>query len=216
MTDDLDPLANEPVPAADTGEALLEPAGETEAKALRFASISSLVLATFEALVGLMIGSVALLAIAIDSLRDAAQSGTVLLLGGRPRRLYRLAAVVVALFTAFAFIFIILIAFHTFGVGRVPNPWLMIAVALISLVVNVMTAWRLRVLRHTEDDIRWTWRQTRWDFAADLGVILAALAIVDFLHRWPDVAAGVIIAMLNLVGILRLLRAMWRAEREVV
>lgn len=216
MTDQLDPLANEPVPAADAGDALLEPAGETEADALRFASIASLVLAGFEALVGLMIGSVALLAIAIDSLRDAAQSGTVLLLGGQPRRLYRLAAVAVAVLTAFAFIFIILIAFHNFGVGRVPNPWLMIAVAVISLVVNVMTAWRLRVLRHTEDDVRWTWRQTRWDFAADLGVILAALAIVDFLHRWPDVAAGVIIAALNILGIVRLLRAMWRAEREVV
>lgn len=216
MTDQLDPLANEPVPATDAGDALLEPAGETEADALRFASIASLVLAGFEALVGLMIGSVALLAIAIDSLRDAAQSGTVLLLGGQPRRLYRLAAVAVAVLTALAFIFIILIAFHNFGVGRVPNPWLMIAVAVISLVVNVMTAWRLRVLRHTEDDVRWTWRQTRWDFAADLGVILAALAIVDFLHRWPDVAAGVIIAALNILGIVRLLRAMWRAEREVV
>jgi Co/Zn/Cd efflux system component len=216
VTDQLDPLANEAVPAADAGDALLEPAGEAQAAALRFAGVASLVLAGFEALVGLMIGSVALLAIAIDSLRDAAQSGTVLLLGGRPRRLYRIAAVVVAVLAAFAFVFIVLIAFHTFGVGRVPNPWLMIAVALISFVVNVMTAWRLRVLRHTEDDVSWTWRQTRWDFAADLGVILAALAIVDFLHRWPDVAAGVIIAVLNLLGIVRLLRAMWRAEREVM
>lgn len=216
MTDDLDPLRNETVPDAEPGVALLEPAGDTEAKALRFASVSSLVLAAFEAAVGLMIGSVALLAIAIDSLRDAAQSGTALMLGGRPLRLYRLVAVVVAVLTAFAFIFIVLIAFHNFGVGRVPNPWLMIVVALISLAVNVMTAWRLRVLRHAEDDIRWTWRQTRWDFAADLGVILAALAIVDFLHRWPDVAAGVIIAALNILGIVRLLRAMWRAEREVV
>lgn len=212
VTTDFDPLNQDPVPAAARGGDLLEPATNEEAAALRFASLASLALAVFEAVVALMIGSVALMAIAIDSLRDGLSSGVALVLGGRDRRLYRLAAVIVAGLAAFAFLWICWIGFVRFGVGRIPNPWLMIAVAVISLAVNLLTAWRLRVLNSGDGDLAWTWKQTRWDFAADLGVILAAFAISDFAQRWPDLAAGVAIAVFNLWGIWKLIRAMWEAE----
>ena len=65
MTQDFDPLAQDPVPAAARGEDLLAPATVEEASALRFSALASLVLAGFEALVALMIGSVSLMAIAI-------------------------------------------------------------------------------------------------------------------------------------------------------
>lgn len=214
MTQDFDPLAQDPVPAAARGEDLLAPATVEEASALRFSALASLVLAGFEALVALMIGSVALMAIAIDSFRDGLSAGAALVLAGRDRRLYRLAAVIVAGLAAFAFLWIVWIGFTRFGVGKLPNPWLMIAVAVISLAVNVITALRLRVLDVAEDDLRWTWKQTRWDFAADLGVIVAALAISDFAQRWPDLVAGLLIAAFNLWGIWKLVRGMWEAEAE--
>lgn len=214
MTDNLDPLGQDPVPAAARGVDMLAPATVEEANALKFSSVVSLALAVFEAVVALMIGSVALMAIAIDSLRDGLSAGSALLLAGRNRRLYRLAAVIVAGLTAFAFLWIVWIGFTRFGVGRVPNPWLMIAVAVISLAVNVITALRLRVLDVAEDDVRWTWKQTRWDFVADLGVIIAALAVSDFAQRWPDLVAGLLIAAFNLWGIWKLVKAMWDAEAE--
>ncbi len=212
MTDNLDPLDQDPVPAAARGDDFLAPATVEEANALKFASAVSLILAVFEAVVALLIGSVALMAIAIDSLRDGLSAGSALVLAGRNRRLYRLAAVIVAGLTAVAFLWIVWIGFTRFGVGRIPNPWLMIAVAAISLAVNVITALRLRVLDVGDDDVRWTWKQTRWDFAADLGVIIAALAISDFAQRWPDLAAGLLIAGFNLWGIWKLVKAMWDAE----
>lgn len=214
MIPDIDPLDQKPVPPGARGEGFLAPATIEEASALRFAAISSLVLAGFEALVALLIGSVAVMAIAIDSLRDGLSAGSALVLAGRDRRLYRLAAVIVAALTAFAFLWIVWIGFTRFGVGRLPNPWLMIAVAAISLAVNVITALRLRVMDVGDDDVRWTWRQTRWDFVADLGVIVAALAISDFAQRWPDLVAGLLIAAFNLWGIWKLVRAMWEAEAE--
>ena len=214
MTDNLDPLDHDPVPAAARGDDSLAPATVEEANALKFASAVSLVLAVFEAVVALLTGSVALMAIAIDSLRDGLSAGSALVLAGRNRRLYRLAAVVVAGLTAFAFLWIVWIGFTRFGVGRIPNPWLMIAVAVISLAVNVITALRLRVLNVGDDDVRWTWKQTRWDFVADLGVIIAALAVSDFAQRWPDLVAGLLIAGFNLWGIWKLVKAMWDAEAK--
>mgnify|MGYP000050093645 CR=1 FL=1 len=214
MSDSFDPLRQEPVPGAGHGDDLLAPATVEEANALKFSAVASLVLAAFEAVVALMIGSVAVMAIAIDSFRDGLSAGTALVLAGRNRRLYRLAAVIVAALTAIAFLWILWVGFTRFGVGRVPNPWLMIAVAVLSLAVNVITALRLRVLDVGDDDIRWTWKQTRWDFVADIGVIIAAMAISDFAQRWPDLVAGLLIAIFNLWGIWKLVKAMWDAEAE--
>jgi Co/Zn/Cd efflux system component len=213
VTHDLDPLDQEPVPMIPRSAEFLEPASPEEAQALKAAALMRLALAAFEAVVALLIGSVALMAIAIDSLRDSLSAGTALALAGRSRRLYRLTAVIVALLAAFAFVWIVWIGFTRFGVGRLPNPWLMITVAVLSLAVNLIAAWRLRKFSDDGDFI-WLWKQTRWDFIADLGVILAALAVSDFAQRWPDLTAGVIIAAFNLWGIWRLVRAMWQAEAE--
>ena len=212
MIKDLDPLDQEPAPAQ--SDELLAPVTADQEGALRAAALMSLALAGFEALAALLMGSVAVMAIAIDSLHDALTAGTTLVLAGRSRRLYRLVAVVVSLLIAFAFVWIIWIGATRFGVGRIPNPWLMISVAVLSLVVNLIAAWRLKVFSSGDDDVRWVWRQTRWDFAADIGVIVAALAISDFAQRWPDLAAGLLIAAFNIWGIWKLIRTMWQAEAE--
>lgn len=214
MIHDLDPLDQEPAPAALQSDELLSPVTSEQAGALRSAALMSLALGCFEAVVALLIGSVAVMAIAIDSLHDAMTAGTTLVLAGRNRRIYRLAAVIVSVLIAVAFVWIAWIGFTRFGVGRIPNPWLMIAVAVISLVVNLIAAFRLKAFSTGDDDIRWIWRQTRWDFVADIGVIVAALAVSDFAQRWPDLAAGLLIAAFNLWGITKLIRAMWLAESE--
>lgn len=214
MIKDLDPIDQEPAPALAQTDALLAPVTAEQEGSLKIAALMSLALAAFEAVVALMIGSVALMAIAIDSLHDALTAGTALVLSGRNRRLYRLVAIVVSVLITFAFLWILWIGFTRFGVGRVPNPWLMIAVAVISLVVNLITAWRLKVFSTGDDDIRWVWRQTRWDFVADIGVIVAALAISDFAQRWPDLVAGILIAAFNIWGVWKLVRAIWQAESD--
>ncbi|MEJ8572875.1 cation transporter [Microbaculum marinum] len=212
MIKDLDPLDQEPAPVSVQSDELLAPVTAEQEGALKAAALMGLALAGFEAVVALLIGSVAVMAIAIDSFHDALTAGTTLVLAGRHRRLYRLAAVVVSVLIAFAFLWMIWIGFTRFGVGRIPSPWLMIAVAVISLAVNLISAWRLRVFSSGDDDVRWVWRQTRWDFAADLGVIVAALAISDFAQRWPDLAAGLLIAAFNIWGVWKLVRSMWEQE----
>lgn len=212
MTQDLDPLDQEPAPPGMASEDLLSPVTSEQEGALKQAALMSLALAAFEAAAALMMGSIAVMAIAIDSLHDALTAGTTLLLAGRSQRLYRIAAVVVSVLIGLAFLWIVWIGLTGFGVNRVPNPWLMIAVALISLAVNLIAAWRLKTFASEDGDIRWVWRQTRWDFVADIAVIIAALAISDFGQRWPDLGAGLLIAAFNIWGIYKLVRAMWLAE----
>lgn len=216
MSFPLGPDPDRPVPpqaagAADVG--LVAPTDAREAAALKASAGLNFALALGEALVGLLIGSVALLAIAVDSLRDAAAAGLSLALAGRSRAAFRLATLILAAAAAIAFLAIIWLAFAGFG-GRIPNPWLMIVVATISLVINLITAWRLRRFGEAEALLAAVWRQTRWDFLADIGVIVAALAVSDFARRWPDVVAGIAIALLSLFGIYRLVRASLAAGSE--
>lgn len=209
---ELDPLGGHPGGPVDRGGDILVPASAADEAALRQAAVSSLGLALLQALAGFLVGSVALVALAVDALRHGASAGAALLFSGGSRGGYRAAAGLVAIIAGLLFLWVVAAPFTGLGGVAIPNPWVMIAAALCSLGVNLFTAFRLRGMAAAGDERRWLLRQAQWDFVADLGVILAALAVHDLAARWPDRLAGLLIALFSLWGVWKLLRALWRAD----
>ncbi|ESR24598.1 cation transporter [Lutibaculum baratangense] len=211
-TNGLDPLGGKPGGPIDRDSELYVPASPAEGAVLRQAASLSLGLAILQALAGFATGSVALVALAVDSLRDGAAAGVAVILRSGSRGVYRAAASLVAIIAAVMFLWVVAAPLTGLGGARLPNPWVMVGVALVSLCINVFVAFRLRRIAAAGDERRWVFRQARWDFVADLGVVIAALAVSDFAARWPDRLAGILIALFSLWGVAKLLRSLWRAE----
>lgn len=203
----------DPPPPGHRGTVLLRPANDGERQALISSASIAGILAAVEAVAAILTGSLALMAIAIDSLEDAAHYGLAGYLSGKPRRLFYAGLLVLGLVAAAGYVWIGWTAFTAFAGKAPPNPWIMMAVAAVSLVVNLINVWRLRALRHEQGDFAFAWAETRWDFLADAGVIVAAMAVSDWVARWPDTTAGLIIAAVNLYGIVRTGMVAYRSLR---
>lgn len=202
-------------PPRGRGTDLLRPADAAERRALTSSASISAVLALVEAVAAIMTGSLALMAIAIDSLEDAAHYGLASYLAGKPKQVFYAGLAVLGAVAAAAYIWIGWTAFSAFTGNAPPNPWIMMAVAGLSLIVNLVIVWRLRALRHEQGELAFAWSETRWDFLADAGIIVAAMAVSDWVARWPDTTAGLIIAAVNLYGIVRTGISAWRGFRPL-
>jgi Co/Zn/Cd efflux system component len=77
--------------------------------------------------------------------------------------------------------------------GSEPIVWPIIAVALLSLVVNVTVLRLLRPFRTGEVHLRATWIFTRADVVANLGVIIAGGLVLVTGSRYPDLVVGALI-----------------------
>ncbi|MGE0232731.1 MAG: cation transporter [Flavobacteriaceae bacterium] len=203
----------DPPPPGAGGAELLRPANDAERRVLISSASIAGTLAVMEAVAAILTGSLALMAIAIDSLEDAAHYGLAGYLSGKPKRLFYAALALLAVAAAAGYLWIGWTAFTAFTGKAPPNPWIMMAVAAVSLVVNLITVWRLRALRHEQGEFAFAWAETRWDFVADAGVIVAAMAVSDWVARWPDTIAGLTIAAVNLYGIIRTGIAAYRTLR---
>jgi Co/Zn/Cd efflux system component len=84
------------------------------------------------------------------------------------------------------------------GSGLSPQAHTMSAIGLLALAANV--ACLVLLYRHRTDDLnlRSTWLCSRNDIIANLGVLLAALAVAILGSGWPDVLIGGLIAALFL------------------
>ncbi|MGE0847945.1 MAG: cation transporter [Flavobacteriaceae bacterium] len=206
----------DPPPGESYGSAIIAPAAPEERAALNGAAYVSAVLACVEALAAIFTGSLALMAIAVDSAEDAAHYGLASLTSGRPRHWFIAGLALLGAFALAAYCWIGWTAFTAFTGAAPPNPWIMMGVAALSLIGNLWCVWKLRGLRYVTGELSFAWAETRWDFLADLGVIVAAMAVSDWAQRWPDTTAGLIIAAVNLVGIVRLGASAFRAARDAM
>jgi Co/Zn/Cd efflux system component len=151
-----------------------------------------------EGAVGWWIGSAALLADAVDFLEDTG--------------IYALAAIAVAwsarqrafagLAMGLAMIIVGLVALWQVTVrllwGGAPAFAPMAATAAAALAVNVFCAWRLVPHRRGDASMRSVWISTRNDAVLNALTIIAAGGVGITTHAWPDIAAGLIIAGVNL------------------
>ena len=189
----------------------LNPAYRT---ALAVCAILNLAMMLIEGTVGVWIGSAALLADAGDFLEDAAVLTFAFVAIGWSARARGRAGLAQGLAMAGvgagAIVQIVFRILH----GGVPSPSLMGGVAALALVVNAYCAYRLIRFRSGDASMRAIWLSTRNDAMLNVLTIVAAVFIVIMKSGWPDIIAGGIIAIVNLVGSVHVTSAAIREIRN--
>ena len=171
---------------------------ERQASVLRMTLFLNAAMFAVEFAAGLLSGSAALLADSLDMLGDALVYGFSLYVVRRDEAWKARAALAkAALMGAFgAFVFIeVAIKFIR---PLPPSFEAMGAVGALALVANAVCFALL--WRHRSEDInmRSVWLCSRNDLAANLLVLLAALAVWITQSGWPDIAAGALICSMFL------------------
>lgn len=171
-----------------------------------------------EATIGILAGSLALVADAGHNLSDVLGLvlawGASVLVGRRPtpRRSYglRRASILAALANAVTLLFALgVIAWEAIGRFRHPAPvegGLVIAVALVGIAINAGTALLFLRGRHDDLNIRGAFLHMAADAGVSLGVVIAGLIIVATGWLWVDPVVSLAIAALIFVGTWGLLR----------
>lgn len=151
-----------------------------------------------EGAVGLIIGSAALIADAADFLEDAAMYALAVAAIGWSLRGRAWAGLIIAgAMAAVGAVALWQVVVYLIE-GGAPSPAPMAGTAAVALAVNVYCAWRLVKFKRGDASMRGIWLSTRNDAMLNMLTIVAAGAVALFSHGWPDIAAGVVIAAVNL------------------
>lgn len=147
---------------------------------------------------GLLIGSVALMADALDMLGDALTYGVSLAVVGASSHRRAQAALFKGVIMAGFGLFVLGQTAYRAWLPELPAAGPMGAVAALALAANLVCFALL--WRHRGEDInmRSVWLCSRNDLVANTGVILAAAAVAMTGSRWPDLIMGALIAGLFL------------------
>ena len=164
--------------------------------------------------VGLWIGSSALLADAVDFLEDAGiYSLAVIALAWLPRSRAQAGMVMSIGMLAVGMVAVWQIVDRMLH-GGAPSPVPMGATAFVALAVNVFCAWRLSQWKRGDASMRSVWLSTRNDAILNMVTIAAAGTVALTTTAWPDVAAGVVIAALNLWASIEIMRQSRKELRQ--
>jgi Co/Zn/Cd efflux system component len=153
-----------------------------------------------EVIAGLVAGSAALQADALDFLGDAANCAISLLVVGMALR-YRASAALAkgATMAAFGLWVIATVVWHAVH-GTLPSALTMGTVGGAALVANVASFGLLWAYRHGDANMRSAWICTRNDVLGNLAVLLAALGVFGTGAGWPDIIVAAIMALLAIQG----------------
>jgi Co/Zn/Cd efflux system component len=153
-----------------------------------------------EVIAGLVAGSAALQADALDFLGDAANYAISLLVVGMALR-YRASAALAkgATMAAFGLWVIATVVWHAVH-GTLPSAFTMGTVGGAALVANVASFGLLWAYRHGDANMRSAWICTRNDVLGNLAVLVAALGVFGTGTGWPDTIVAAIMALLAIQG----------------
>ena len=151
-------------------------------------------------------GSTALLADAVDFLADSATYGLTLFVLARSMRWKATAALIKGAAMGAFGIGVIAVALWRASDPVLPDGAIMGSVGALALAANVGSA--LLLFWHRGDDLnmRSVWLCSRNDALANVGVLIAAGAVVLTGTAWPDLAAGALIAGLELSAAYTIIR----------
>lgn len=190
------------------------PTTAEERRSLWWALVLNAAMAVIGGIAGWLAGSTGLLADALDMLSDASAYAIGLLAIGRSA-LFKARAASIS-----GTVLLLLGAGMLFEVGRrifqgsEPVSGAMLAVALLSLAVNVTVLRLLRRFRDSEVHLRAAWIFTRADVVANLGVIAAALLVLATRSPIPDLVVGAAIGLYVIREALEIVREA-RAARAI-
>lgn len=196
----------ETTPVSELLDEVPAPARVEEARTLKIVLALNAVMFAGEAIGAVLADSSALLADSLDMFADAAVYG-IALFGvhqGRATQLRaaRISGILQLLLALGALTEVIRRALF----GSEPEAFLMVAVALAALAVNVSCMWLLARHRHGGAHMKASWIFTTNDVIANLGVIAAAGLVRLLESNVPDLAIATVIALVVLNGAIRILR----------
>ena len=155
---------------------------------------------------GLMADSSALMANAVDNGSDAAVYLISFLAVGRAAQWKRRAARASGIMLLIFAVGVLIDAGRRWWFGAEPVGWTMMALALVAAGVNLVCLLLLR--RSQTDDVNMRAAETFSlnDFASNGGILVAGGLVMWLDRAWPDLAVGVLVAIIAAKGGLEILR----------
>lgn len=173
----------------------------------------NLLLFAVEFIAAYLIGSSALQADALDAFGDAGVYALSLFVVGRSLSWRAGAALVKGIVQG---LFGLLVLFEVYRRLRgevVPiAPW-MLAMAVVALAANLSCFWLLLRYRNQDLNLRSVWLCTRNDVLSNIGVIVAAGAVLVWHSNLPDAVIGTLIAIVFLHTSATVIAQSWRELR---
>jgi len=163
-----------------------------------------------ELVMGLLVGSVALLADSLDMLGDTLVYGFSLFVIGKAMHWRARSALLKGGIMAVFGLGVLGQSIHKLLVPTTPEAGLMGAAAILALAANGVCLYLLT--RHRADDInmRSTWLCSRNDIVANSGVIIAAGATALTSSIWPDLLISLVITGVFLRSAFMVLTEAWQ------
>ena len=184
----------------------LEALRERQATTLWLVLVVNAVMFGLEVLVGLLAGSVAVLADSSDMLGDTLVYGFSLYVINRSDRWRASAALLKgSIMAVFGFGVMAQVGYKLLNPSA-PDATLMSGIGIAALIANAGCLFLLTRHRHDDINMRSTWLCSRNDIIANLGVIVAAVSVWLTHSIWPDVAISTIIMVVFLRSAFQVLR----------
>ena len=181
-------------------------------RALWIALILNALMFGVELVAGFSAQSVSLLADAVDFLGDAGNYAVALfVLGLAPVWRSRTALWKGWLMLGYG-VFVLAKSGWQWSTGAVPEPFIMGAVSVLALAVNVGVAALLYAHRMGDAQARSVWLCSRNDALGNLAVMVAAFGVWRSAHGWPDIVVALVLAGLALSSGASVIR---QARREL-
>lgn len=159
-----------------------------------------------EIVFGLLAESMGLVSDSLDMLADAAVYGMSLYSVGKAASMKRKAAKLSGYLQMGLAIGVLIETLRRFYFGSEPEGLFMIGIATLALAANVSCL--LLLFKHKSGDVhmRASWIFSTNDVIANVGVILAGLAVFFFKSPYPDLVIGMIVGIVVLKGSFSILR----------
>jgi Co/Zn/Cd efflux system component len=182
-------------------------------RVLWFALVVNAAMFALEVTAGVVSGSLALLADAVDFFGDALNYGlTLAVLGGLPLWRSRAAWLKGATMGAFG-IWVLGSAAWNIGTGAVPEPITMGVVGIAALAANLAVAAALYRWRGGDANMQSAWLCSRNDAIGNLAVLAAAVGVFGTGTAWPDLIVASIMGALALRASVQVMRLAGRELR---
>ena len=159
-----------------------------------------------EGLSGLLSGSLALQADALDFLGDSRTNDNSLYVVGRSLAWRAGAATFKAAAMGLFGVWILAAAVARAVAGPTPEAAVMGIVGFLALGANLAAALLLYRFRKGDANLRSVWLCSRNDALGNVAVMLAAVGVFGSASRWPDLAVGVLLASLAISAAWQILR----------
>jgi len=167
-----------------------------------------------EGTAGIISGSVALKADALDFLGDAANYGISLYVVGQAVHWRSRAALAKATVMGLVGLWVLGEALYRVFVTGVPSAFTMGVVGFLALLANLACATLLFRFRRGDADMRSVWLCSRNDVAGNLAVLLAASGVFATGTAWPDLLVAALMATLYLTATAQVVRHALAELRE--